>query len=165
VDQRDGLTDEHSAIAYQLDLREILGEEMRHLAAVAMLAAATPEKDQFVQLGLGETFIADLTQAITEFDDGTETAHGARSTHVGATKRLIAVSGDSMRLVGVLDGLNRARFRDDPALHAAWESAKHVAGPLGAGARTESGAGSSSGRFCCEAREEDRRGVGGCAEE
>jgi hypothetical protein len=162
VQQRDGLNDEHAAIAHRQDLREIIGEELHHLAAVAarvvttdvelanrfvspdpsgpnrafitaaksMLAAATPVEDQFVTLGLGETFVADLTQAIAEFDEATATAHAGRAGHVAASTDLIAVSGEVGRVVGVLDGLNRARFRQNQALQAAWESARNVVGPF-----------------------------------
>ena len=46
--------------------------------------------------------------------------------HVTARAELEALSQEVMLLVGMLDGINQYRFRNEPQLLAGWESAKHV---------------------------------------
>jgi hypothetical protein len=47
-----------------------------------------------------------------------------------ARAELEELSDEVMRLVGMLDGINRYRFQRDPQLLRAWGSARHVvAGP------------------------------------
>jgi len=99
-------------------------------AAREMLARALAEKELFVSLGLGESFLDELGKAVAEFDGATQTAHEGRSKHVGARADLSAVTDECMDLVVLLDGLNRVRFRDDPEKLAAWESARNVVGPF-----------------------------------
>ena len=99
-------------------------------AASAMLARAVQEKDLLVGLGLGDTFLDDLARNVAEFDEVTTQAHEGRRSHVGARADLDAVTEEIRDLVVVLDGLNRARYRDDAELLAAWESARNVVGPF-----------------------------------
>jgi hypothetical protein len=93
------------------------------VAATNMLAAATARKDLLDTLGLGENFVTELTQAMTDFNDATEQAHAGRAGHVGASAELKAVVDDATKVVMVLDGLNRSRFAGEPDLLAAWQSA------------------------------------------
>ncbi len=95
-------------------------------AAKSLLAAAESQKDLFVTLGLGETFIDDLTQEVTQFDTVRETSRVSRQSHVGARADLASVANNCVKLVAVLDGLNRARFAADPEMLAAWQSASSV---------------------------------------
>ncbi len=95
-------------------------------AAKAMLAAAEPHKELFLSVGLGEGFLEQMAQAITQFDQSTETAHSGQRDHVGARADLAVVADECVKLARLLDGLNRARFRNDPELLAAWESASAV---------------------------------------
>lgn len=99
-------------------------------AAKSMYAAATQRKDVFTALALGGTFLDDLQAALAEFDADTVAAHAAHSNKVGATAELQLIGREGQSLVDVLDGFNRARFRSDPELLAAWESARLVTGPL-----------------------------------
>ena len=99
-------------------------------AGQAMLAAATPQKDALITLGVGETFLDDLSQALSDFDRTTENAHGGRRSHVGAVADLEPVTAECMLLVHVLDGLNQARFKGNAEVLAAWESSIVVAGPF-----------------------------------
>ncbi len=52
-----------------------------------------------------------------------EATSGARARR---RAELDALSDEVMRLVGMLDGLNRYRFERDRQLLVAWESARHV---------------------------------------
>lgn len=49
-----------------------------------------------------------------------------RRAHAGVRVELKAVSGEVMRLVGLLDILNRYRFSGNAEMKAAWEGAKNV---------------------------------------
>lgn len=93
-----------------------------------MLSAALPYQDLFITLGLGDTFLDELTQAVAEFDKATDDAHAGRRDHVGARADLLVVANDCVKLAGLLDGLYRIRFRNDPEALAAWESSKNVVG-------------------------------------
>jgi hypothetical protein len=95
-------------------------------AAKAMLAAATPQKDLFLKLGIGDTFFDEFTKSVGEFDTSTEAAHGRRRDHVGARADLKAVADECVKLVGLLDGIYRTRFRSDTEALAAWDSARIV---------------------------------------
>lgn len=52
-----------------------------------------------------------------------------------ARAELETLSDEVMRLVGMLDGINRYRFERDPQVLVAWKSAKHVV----SGPQTEAG--------------------------
>jgi hypothetical protein len=97
-------------------------------AAKSLLTAAGSQKDLFVTLGLGETFIDNLTQEVAQFDTVSDSSHTNRQNHVGARADLAKVAGTCIKLVSVIDGLNRARFAADPEMLAAWQSASRVSG-------------------------------------
>lgn len=99
-------------------------------AARGMLAEARKSKEQLAKMGLTEGILEELTKSVEEFEEATEAARTGRLGHVGARADLQAVTGDLVELVGVLDGVNRFRFREDPELLAAWESARNVVGPF-----------------------------------
>jgi hypothetical protein len=95
-------------------------------AARAMLATATAQQAVLVGLGLGTSFVDDLTQAMAAYDaTGSGQATG-KLTHVGARVDLKATANEGLHLLKVLDGLHRARFRNDPQLMAEWQSARNV---------------------------------------
>jgi hypothetical protein len=99
-------------------------------AARSMLAAAAPNKDLFASLGLGDTFLDELTQAVAEFDATTEAAHARRRDHVGARAELATLADECIKLTGLLDGFYRIRFRNDSQSLAEWESSRNVVGPF-----------------------------------
>jgi hypothetical protein len=99
------------------------------LAARSLLAAAVPQKDLFVSLGLGETFVGELTQATDQLAAATEVAHSGRSEHIAARADLGTLVRECMRDVDVLGTFYRATLPSDSELLVAWESARNVAGP------------------------------------
>ena len=99
-------------------------------AAKAMLPAAIENKDVLISVGLGDTFIDDLTKAIAAFDQATATGHDRREDHVGARADLRGVTTECVKLVRVIDGLYRIRFQGDVESLTAWKAASHVAGPF-----------------------------------
>lgn len=95
-------------------------------AARSMLSAATAQKELLVGDGLGTTFVDDLTQAIATFDASTSNASASKLDHIGARAELAAVARECVRMIRVLDGLNRQRFAADPELLAEWMSAQNI---------------------------------------
>ena len=83
-------------------------------------------KELLARHGLADRLLADLEAAVAEFDGSVATSNEGRRSHVGARAALQAVSDEVMRIVEVLDGLNRYRFGGDAEMRAAWESARNV---------------------------------------
>ena len=77
-------------------------------------------------MGLSELALTDLKREVAEFEEAIEASQAGRRGHVGASADLDEVSGEVTGLVGILDGLNRHRFRNDSELEAAWESVSRV---------------------------------------
>jgi hypothetical protein len=98
-----------------------------HTAMRSLLTAATANRDRLIQSGLGETLLEDLGTLLTEFERESTTVFIGRSTHIGASAELKSVTEDAVDLVGLLDGIHRARFANDAEKLAAWEAARDVA--------------------------------------
>jgi hypothetical protein len=99
-------------------------------AARSMLTTAAAQKDLLVGLGLGGSFVDDLGKALAAYDGAASDGLASKLDHIGARADLESKADECMRLVGVLDGLNRVRFRDNQELLAEWESARNVVGPF-----------------------------------
>ena len=110
-----------------------LGEPLRTFsdATREMLALASADRELFEAKGLSRALLDELTETFNAFEQATIASHDGRSSHVGASADLREVARELVKLVGQLDGLNRFRFRKDPELRAAWESARDVVGPFG----------------------------------
>ncbi len=100
------------------------------LRARTMLADATAQKDLLSSLGLGDTFIEQLGQAVAEFDNSTEAAHASRADHVGASAELKAIATRCTTDVDVIDTFIRSEFVADAQSLAAWQSARNIPGPF-----------------------------------
>jgi hypothetical protein len=108
------------------------GREWR-TAARGIATAAQERKDLLLRHGMSEALLTDLLAALDQYDAASTRRDNGKSAHVGATADLDEVMRDSMRLIGVLDGLFRYRFRDDTEKLAAWESARNVPTPTNEG--------------------------------
>jgi hypothetical protein len=91
-----------------------------------MLEQGQAQKELLAKHGLADKLLDDLSAAVDEFDGSVAETNGGRQDHVLAGAELDTVSDEVMKLVGMLDGLNRYRFDRDPQLLVAWESARHV---------------------------------------
>jgi hypothetical protein len=91
-----------------------------------MLEQGLAQKDVLVKYGLADRLLEDLTAAVNDFDASVAESNEGRREHVGARADLKAVSDEVMRLVEMLDGLNRYRLAGNAELLAAWESARNV---------------------------------------
>jgi hypothetical protein len=106
-------------------------------AARGMAAEAESHRELLVKHGLGEEVLANLGQALDQFDAAVEQGLEGRQTHVGATAELRALADEVVQVVRVMDGLIRYRFMNDGEALAAWESASNVAGPFRPAVRPE----------------------------
>jgi hypothetical protein len=91
-----------------------------------MLEQGQTQQELLAKHGLADKLLDDLRAAVDEFDASMAETIEGKQDHVLARAELDMVSGEVIKLVGMLDGLNRYRFDRDPQLLAAWESAKHV---------------------------------------
>ena len=94
--------------------------------ARGMAAEAQIRKEVLVKHGMVEDVLDSLVQALDQFDAAVERGSEGRTAHVGASAELRAVADEVVQVVGVMNGLNRYRFMNDPELLAAWESASNV---------------------------------------
>ena len=95
-------------------------------AARGVAAEAESRKEMLVKHGLSETVLQELTQLLDEFDLVVEQGTQGRAAHIGASSGLENVSGEVVQIVGVMDGLNRTRFRKDGERLSAWGSVSSV---------------------------------------
>jgi hypothetical protein len=91
-----------------------------------MLEEGQARHELFAKYGLAEKLLEDLAAAVDDFDASVAESNEGRREHVGARAELKAVSDEVLRLVEMLDGLNRYRFGNNAELRAAWESARNV---------------------------------------
>ena len=97
-----------------------------HAASKAMLELGSGQKEVLVKHGLSDKLLDDLATAVAEYEGSITATNTSREDHIGARAELQQVSDEVVRLVQMIDGLNRYRFKGDPHLLAAWEAAKHV---------------------------------------
>lgn len=88
-------------------------------AAHALLAQGQATRELLARHGLADTLLDDLAAAVEQYGAAVDEANAGRRDHVGARADLSAVSAEILALVELLDGLNRYRFRTDPARQAA----------------------------------------------
>lgn len=91
-----------------------------------MLEQGQAQRELLAKHGLADRLLDDLGAAVNEFDASVAETNGGRQNHVLARAEMDALGDEVMRLVGMLDGLNRYRFERDRQLLVAWESARHV---------------------------------------
>jgi hypothetical protein len=96
----------------------------------AMLAQAEAERELFVRSGLAEELFDELGRAVGQFEEAAQALFAARRQHTGARADLRSVAGEILEVVGMFDGLNRFRFRSNPELQGAWDSARTVLGSV-----------------------------------
>ena len=114
---------------YEMPKGHETNETFRTLAR-RLLEQGRAEQEVLAKHGLADKLLEDLAAAEDEFDGSVVQSNEGRRGHVGARAELQAVSDEVMRLVEMLDGLNRYRFGGKAELIAAWESARNVvAGP------------------------------------
>lgn len=104
--------------------RADLGAEKLAAAAFGMATAARVHASVFVDAGLAQGFADDLAAAASAMLHSVDVRAQSRSGHRGATTGLSTALREGRKLVHILDALVRNALEDDPALLAAWDSAK-----------------------------------------
>lgn len=99
------------------------------VATQSLLASAIEQKDLFTSLGLGDTFIADLTTAISGFASSTLNAHGGRSDHIATNSEFYNVVRAMRREIELLSTFYRATLPENSEVLVAWRSARNLQGP------------------------------------
>ncbi|HYC33807.1 MAG TPA: hypothetical protein VEB59_16070 [Gemmatimonadales bacterium] len=88
---------------------------------------AEAQRELLVRHGLVEGVLADLSEALGQFDAAVARGADAKAVHVAATVELKALAAEVFLAVKVLDRFNRFRFRQSPEVLAAWNSVSSVA--------------------------------------
>jgi hypothetical protein len=95
-------------------------------AARQMLAVAEANREVLLTHGLTETMLADLTTLLDRYEAEIATAVGAFKSRVEAVAELETLGRELTQVLGILDGLNRFRLREEPELLAAWQSLTRI---------------------------------------
>ena len=95
-------------------------------AARGVLGEAESRKELLTQHGLSEAVLEALRKLLDEFDEVVERGAQGRALHVGASAELENSAGELVRVVNVLDGINRFRFVRGGELFSAWEAMRNV---------------------------------------
>ena len=98
-----------------------------HAASKAMLELGLAEKQLLVKHGLSDKLLDDLGTTVAEYEGSITASNTSREDHISAGAQLTRVSEEILLLVGMMDGINRYRFRNDRDRLVAWDAAKHVA--------------------------------------
>jgi hypothetical protein len=94
-----------------------------------LLNLAKANRERLANYGLGGTQLDDLAAALTRFEAAAVKANAGRLLHVGARAELLEVTAELTAMAGLLDALNRGRFREEPESLAGWESARQEFNP------------------------------------
>jgi hypothetical protein len=94
--------------------------------ARAFLADAAPYKTDFIANEMPADFLEDLQADITAFESSGSGQKVGKQTHVSATDGLSEAADELLNLVKQLNAPIRNKFRDQPTILAAWESAQHT---------------------------------------
>ncbi len=120
------LESEHPGISKSFRMPPSNGDEALINSARAFVEAATPFKSEFIGREMPPTFLEDLTAAIERFEQSVSGYNVQRSNKSAATASLKNSLSQVKTLRRELDPIVRNKFRNDPAMLAAWESASHL---------------------------------------
>jgi hypothetical protein len=91
------------------------------------IAETAAHKEAFLKLGMPSDLLDRLTAELDECEASILRHRSALADQVGAGADLAAVTHQILVLLKHIDAIQRLRFRDDPELAAAWNSARNVA--------------------------------------
>ena len=98
--------------------------------ARTLLAQAGEQRDAFLAAGVGAAYFEDAEAKVAAYDAASTEADEGREAHVRAAALFRNITSQVFEVVRVLDGLNAARFAEQPGERAKWESARNVFGPI-----------------------------------
>jgi hypothetical protein len=121
------------------------GDQALLQAARTFAAEAVAFKAEFIRHEMPNSFIEDLLSDIANLERTMGGQVTGREAHISASVSIEEMAERGMNAVRRLDAIVRNRFRDEPAVLAAWEYARHVARPARAPKRTNSKTGGNQG--------------------
>ncbi len=95
-----------------------------------LIAAAREHQELLGRHGLSANHLDEVTSALNRLEAAAERANAGRREHMGARAKLLEVTAEIMELVGLMDVINRTRFRADAEPLGAWTGARDVLGPF-----------------------------------
>ncbi len=95
-------------------------------SARAFLSDATPLAAEFTRREMATDFLSELQEAIQAFEQAITGRNHDREGQVTATASLDVVIGKGLKHVKQLNAVVRNKYRNNPAMLAAWTSASHV---------------------------------------
>lgn len=121
----------HPDVAGGIQLPPLGRSEKAFLAAVqAIVEKTATHKALFLQQGLSEEGLAELTQQLAAYERSISDANAGRRAHTGAVAELRSLTKELLTMVQQLDGIVGYQFRNKPELLGAWKSARNVAWPV-----------------------------------
>lgn len=97
------------------------------VAARALLAGAVANQELFVSLGLGDTFIAELTKDTDQMEAETTAAHADRDGHILSGGSLKNLARECRRDTVLLGTYYRAAYPSGSEILVGWTAASRVA--------------------------------------
>jgi hypothetical protein len=120
------LEEDHPGIRAQFRLPRTRSYPALIAATQAIIAAATPIQESFIESGLPATFLADLAALLAAFRDATSQKHGGRIAQVAATAAMKAQARAGVIAATKLDAYMRNAYRGNTEMLAAWKHARHI---------------------------------------
>lgn len=93
------------------------------------LIEAENYKQDFIDYEMPATFLSDLGEAVTAFENSLADANSAVGTRVTATANMGEIIRRGMIIRRILDGIVKNKYRDNPGKLAAWATASHIERP------------------------------------
>jgi hypothetical protein len=94
--------------------------------ARAIIAAATPIQQSFIDAGLPATFLTELQVLLTAFENATGLKQGGGITQVLSTAALKARETQGVQAATKLDACIRNQHRNNPEMLAAWTHTRRI---------------------------------------
>jgi hypothetical protein len=121
------------SMIYQFPGIDLMFRAPRNMSDANLLAAGRAFYDSsaqyaaaMIEYGLPTTFRADLLAAVEEFEGSLSAPGMSIDAQVAATADIGAVIRRGMVAVRILEGVVRAKYRNDVGKLAAWTSASHI---------------------------------------
>jgi hypothetical protein len=96
--------------------------------ARVFIEEATPRSEAFIRLGLPSTFISDFTALVDELQAAVDTQISSKTVRGKAQAGIAAAFARGLEIIRDLEVVVEAATQDDPALAAAWHTARHIEG-------------------------------------
>jgi hypothetical protein len=118
--------DERVVNPFRMPPRRTLKVEIA--TARVFIEEAATRQDAFIRLGLPPTFISDFTALVNELQSAVDTRLSSKTARGQAQAGIAAALAQGLEVIRDLEVVVEMATRDDPALAAAWHTARHIEG-------------------------------------